>query len=86
MDVFTSLLHDLGNASGWVVALALAILNVYGFWKGWWVPGSIYQREVERGDKLEADNREKDRVAASAAGMAEALRQLASLGRLNESH
>lgn len=50
---FTELLTILGNAAGWTVAVAVLLVGGWGFHKGWWVPGFIYDREVKRGDRAE---------------------------------
>ena len=50
-ETIGALLQALGDASGWAVAVALAVTFAYGFYKGWWVPGFVYQREVKRADE-----------------------------------
>ena len=41
----------LANAGGWTVVVAMIGLIGIGVVKRWWVPGFVYQREVERGDR-----------------------------------
>lgn len=44
----------LANAGGWAVVVAMIGLIGIGAVKGWWVPGFIWRREVERADKSTA--------------------------------
>lgn len=50
MPIDPSALRDAG---GFFVALALSLTIIEGFRRGWWVPGFVYRREVERGDRME---------------------------------
>lgn len=54
MSEFGALLQTLGDASGWAIAVAILFTFAWGFHKGWWVPGFVYQREVERADANDA--------------------------------
>jgi hypothetical protein len=76
-------LEGLGNASGWVVALVVLGLVAYGFWKGYIVPGYVYERERARGDRAEdavdASNRTVDSAAAATKAATEAAVTVAEL-------
>lgn len=48
-----AILRALGDASGWVVAVVVLGAVAYGFAKGYVVPGYVYRREIERGDRAE---------------------------------
>lgn len=50
---FAALLRAFGDAAGWTVAVVVLIFNVVGLWRGWVVPGHVYEREVARGDRAE---------------------------------
>lgn len=50
LEALTGLLNALGQSSPTVIAIALAILFGYGFVKGWWVPGWVYDREIKRAE------------------------------------
>lgn len=71
LDFLTALLHDLGNASAVVIAIALPVMFVFGFWRGWWVPGYLHEREVKRGDELEAAAIQSTRTVERAAAATE---------------
>ena len=66
-DAFIDFVNALGNASGWALALAEALVFAYGFYKGWWVPGRIHDREVaarDNADKaLEASTKANEGLA-----------------------
>lgn len=58
-------LADLG---GWATAVAVSLIVLEGFRRGWVVPGHVYRREVKRGDRLEqANQRLVQRIAAAEA-------------------
>jgi hypothetical protein len=44
----------LADAGGWAVVIAMIGMIGLGAIKGWWVPGFVWRREVERGDKATA--------------------------------
>lgn len=69
---FISLLDALGNASGWAIATALLIFGIVGLIRGWVVPGYLYEREVARGDGLEAAADQSARTVERAAAATEA--------------
>jgi ABC-type proline/glycine betaine transport system substrate-binding protein len=46
--------------------LAFAAVAVYGFARGWWIPGYIYQREIARSEKL-ADQVDQNNKAMTVA-------------------
>jgi len=48
-----ALLKALGDASGWVVAVAMLITGIVAIARGDLVPGYIYRREVDRGERAE---------------------------------
>lgn len=94
-DWFLPLLSGLGNASGWVVLVAVLLLIGFGFLRGDLVPGWVHKAEVKRGDQLEERlnaKSAKDEAAAAAASIAEqaALKviglQRAGRGVADESH
>jgi len=66
-DAFIDFVNALGNASGWALALAEALLFAYGFFKGWWIPGHIHNREVKARDdadkSLEASTKANEELA-----------------------
>lgn len=43
----------LADAGGWAVVVAMITGLGIGFVRGWLVPGFVYRREVERGDKAD---------------------------------
>jgi len=51
IEALTKLLNALAEASPTVIAIVEALVFGYGFYKGWWVPGWVHQREVQRGDE-----------------------------------
>lgn len=69
MPDLSTLLTALGDASGWVVAMALAILGLYALATGLIVPGYVYRREVARGDRaedaIEASTRTTEQAATA---------------------
>lgn len=96
-DLFFDLLERLGDASGWVVLVAVLLLAAWGFYKGWWVPGYVYQRELERGDRAEdavdASTRTTEAAASAthaatdaALAVANQLRALQDLARGHSLH
>jgi len=53
----------LSESGGWAVAVAMGISLGVGFVRGWLVPGFVYRREVERGDKADtAAERNADQI------------------------
>ena len=88
MDVdFVSVLQALGDASGWAVAVATLLIVLTGLWRGWVVPGYVYQREVERGDRAEgavesATKTTEQAAAATKAATDTALTVATQLGRI----
>jgi hypothetical protein len=49
-------LEGIASAGGWVVCVATLLAILDGFRRGYVVPGHVYDREVKRGDRLEAAN------------------------------
>lgn len=82
MDEFLGLLRALGDASGWVVALAIAIIGIYAIATGKLVPGYIYRREVARGDRAEdavdAANKTTEQAAKAVSAATDAALSVAS--------
>lgn len=86
-DWFVPLLNALGNVSGWALAVAVLLFFVVALYKGWIVPGYIYQREVTRGDRAEdavtsATNSTKQASDATKAATETALAVAQQLARL----
>ncbi len=63
------LLRALGDAAGWTVAVVILVFGVVAFYRGWVVPGYIYNREVARGERAEdavdASNKTTEQAAAA---------------------
>lgn len=70
---FVPLLDSLGNASGWVVLVAVLILIGFGFIHGDLVPGWAYKAAVKRANDAERrlnEARARDEAAAANAQIA----------------
>lgn len=53
LEVFTSFIEILGSAGPHIITISVLLIFGYGFFTGWWVPGYIYKREIDRGDRAE---------------------------------
>ena len=79
MTELLGLLRALGDAAGWTVAVVILVVIAYGLVKGHLVPGYIYRREVERGDRAEDAIDRTDRIAEGATTAAKAATDAATL-------